>query len=136
MKNTWKYHGRLNNGEAVFIQEDGRIAIEKDQRHLVDARPTELYEVFQKWPVLIDEVTQGKDVFMEIRQDKNLWLKDRVIALELEAQERRSVIVALKYANDERDKMIASLMEDVAAGKAKIKDLMFHINWFRADVHL
>ena len=176
MKNTWKYHGRLNNGEAVFVRESGEIAVEKDQRYLVDATPAELFEVFQSWPELIDEVTREKPYLPVWRRDDPAELKDqiltlervavvsrsriekmgfdieerdkmisalrggdivgelkdRIISLEFEAQERQSVIVALKYANDERDKMIASLMKDVAAGKAKVKDLIRQIGWLTA----
>ena len=130
--NTWKYHERLENGEAVFIRESGEIAVEKDHRHLVDARPEELFEIFRRWPELIDKITRGKDVFMGIGEDPIGALKDQIIALEFEAAESRSVITALKDSNDERDKMIASLMEDIAAEKVKVKNLIRQIGWFTA----
>ena len=130
--NTWKYHERLDNGEAVFIRESGEIAVEKDHRYLVDARPEELFEIFQRWPELIDKITQGKDVFMGIGENPIGALKDQIIALEFEAAERRSVITALKFSNDERDMMITALMEDIQAGKKTIIDLEAHIGWLDA----
>ena len=130
--NTWKYHERLENGEAVFIRESGEIAVEKDHRHLVDARPEELFEIFQRWPELIDKISRRGDIFMGIGEDPIGALKDQIIALEFEAAEKQSVIAALKFSNDERDKMIASLIVDVAGAEEKIRDLESHIVWLNA----
>jgi len=40
--------------------------------------------------------------------------------LEYEARDNERVIAALKYANDERDKMIKSLMEDIVELKNRV----------------
>ena len=117
---TWKYWERMKSGEAVYITESGRIAVEKDHRHLMDARPEELFEIFQRWPELIDKITRGKDVFMGIGEDPIGELKDTIIALEFEAAENRNLIEALKHSNGERDKMIEALMGDITESKGRL----------------
>ena len=127
MNNTWKYHERLENGEAVFIRESGEIAVEKGHCHLVDAKPAELYEIFQRWPELLEECIESRKQCPAIARKYDGALKDQIIALEFEAAERRNVVEALKLSNDERDMMITALMEDIQAGKKTIIDLEAHI---------
>lgn len=131
MNNTWKHHERLENGEAVFIRESGEIAVEKDHRHLVDARPEELFEIFQKWPELLEECIESRKRCPAIARKYDGALKDQIIALEFEAAEKRSVIAALKLSNDERDKMIASLMDDIENYKAEKRTLWLEIEMQR-----
>ena len=124
MANTWKYWEKLENGEAVFIQETGEIAIEKDYRHLVTARPAELFEVFQRWPELIDRVTKKRNMFQCVDGDVINTLQGRIINLEFEAAERQNVTAALKQANSEKDSLIIDLMADVENEKRKGRSLM------------
>jgi len=120
MAETWKYHGRMDNGEAVFVAEGGRIAVEKDQRYLVDARPEELFEILRDWPELVDQIMEKKSACPIENEVDTAELKNKIAALEDEAAERREVVAALEYANDERDTMIESLMGDIAELKGRL----------------
>ena len=135
MNNTWKYRGRLNNKEAVFIEEGGKIAIEKDHHYLVDATPEEIQEIYMMWPELLPECKESRRQCPGIAREYDGALKDKIIALEFEAAEGRNVVEALKLSNDERDKMIASLMEDIATEKKKARDLMCWIGRISSTVN-
>lgn len=123
MENVWKYRGRMDNGEAVYWNTDGRLAVEKDHRTLVEPKPSELYEIFQYWPELADFPARKKSTFPVENVVDTGALKDTIIDLEFEASEHRSIIEALKYSNDERDKMIVTLMDDIQDLKGQIDTL-------------
>jgi len=123
MTTSWKYWGRLDNGEMIFVSQEGEIAVEKDYRHLVEPKPEELFEIFQKWPGLIDKIVKSKDKFPGINADAIAELKDKIIELEFEAAENRSVIVGLKHANEEKEKMILTLMDDITDLKGRLDTL-------------
>lgn len=132
MSKAWKYHGRLDNGEAVFVGEGGEIAIEKDHRTLVEPKPLELYNIYQKWPAVAFLPVRPKGRYPRGSTDVIEELRGVVVALETEADKHINTIDALKYSNDERDKMIASLMEDIAAGKETVKEKQTRIDWLIA----
>jgi len=123
MKNRLKYWGKLENGEAVFAGEDGEAAIEKDHRHLVTPTPQEKQEIFRTWPGLIDMHLERKEKFPAVDSNVIGALEARRIELEFQARDDKSVIAALNYANDERDKMITSLMDDIVELKSRIETL-------------
>ena len=120
MKERLKYWGKLANGKAVFIGEDGEAAVEKDFRHLITPTPEEKREIFRTWPGLIDMHLEKKERFPGIDSNVIGALRDKITGLEFEARDNERVIAALKYANDERDKMIKSLMEDIVELKNRV----------------
>jgi hypothetical protein len=44
--------GHLKSGEAVYRHENGNLFVEKDHQYLVDAKPDEMAEIYEKWPHL------------------------------------------------------------------------------------
>lgn len=123
MEKSWKYWGKLKNEEMVFVSQEGEVAVEKDYRHLVEPKPAELFEIFQRWPGLMDTLAKKKDLSPAIKPDTIEELKDTIIELEFEAAENRNMIEALKYANEEKDKMIVALTEDVQSLKSRLDAL-------------
>jgi len=123
MGNEYKYWGKLENGEAVFIGEGGEATVEKDRRHLVTPTPEEKQEIFRTWPGLIDMHLEQERFSGGVDKPLVGALRDKITGLEFEARDDKRVIAALKYANDERDKMIKSLMDDIVEFKSRIETL-------------
>lgn len=112
--NSWKYWGRNEQGEAVFVRESGEVSIEKDHRHLTEPTPLEKQEIYRTWPGLLPECKESRRQCPGIARKHDGALKDQIIALEFEAAESRNLIAALKDANKTKDEMIVSLMQDIA----------------------
>jgi len=127
MTTSWKYWGKLDNGEMVFVSQEGEIAVEKDYRHLVEPKPEELFEIFQKWPGLIDKIVKSKDKFPGINADVIAELKETIKIQERDSVNEKLLISALKYANEEKDKIIVALMEDIENYKVEQDVLRKHI---------
>lgn len=120
MSNEWKYWGKLKAGGMVFVTESGRVAIERDQSYLVDATPEEKQEIYMMWPELLGEVKKYKVPREKTDQDMIAGLRENIKDLVVREVEREKVIDALKYGNEEKEKMILTLMEDIAEGKGRI----------------
>ena len=101
-----KYVGRLSNKEAGFVHTDGAIAVEKDQRHLVDATPEEKREIYRTWPGLIDKPTGNRNNFPKIKGNAIDELRDTIAGLERMIAEKDSLIRSLKFANSQKDEFI------------------------------
>jgi len=111
--NAWKYWGKNEQGEGVFVRESGEVAVEKDHRHLTEPTPLEKQEIYRTWPGLLPECTESRRQCPGIARKRAGALKDRIIALEFEAAESRNLIAALTDANTAKDEMIVSLMQDI-----------------------
>jgi hypothetical protein len=127
MTQSWKFWGKLENGVRVYCGEAGHISVERDAVCLEKPTPEEKQEIYRRWPGLIDKPTP-----INLRPKKNpeievIELTGDIAKMEIDAMERKSTIAALKYANDEKEKMILSFMKDVEELKGRI-DTLHHTN--------
>ena len=123
MSNKWKYWGRNERGEAVFVKRGGEIAVEKDQRYLVDASEEEKKEIFQRWPGLISNPAEDKTGLRAIDGDAIGTLRARITELELLSESKERVCDALKVSHKGREDINLSLMDDLEKAKQRIENL-------------
>jgi len=123
MPKAWKYWGKMDNGNMVFVQEGGGIAIERDHNYLSDAGPDEKWEIYQKWPGLIPKPEKARPSLVDLCDAEQGFLRSELNTAMEKHKEQESVIDSLKNSNARKDEMIASLMEDIAELKGRIDTL-------------